>query len=132
MRKNLVINHPSYRPFRRYQRFTARARALVLFTVDSQNLPFHIIDICDGGLSFRYLGEKIKTSKIPIISLYYEFELIVEDLPVKEVYDNQLHDDILPVRRKSLCFESLSIEQHNRVSFFIERFTSRNLDEFSQ
>ena len=124
-----MVNHSSYQPFRRYQRFTAKARALVLFPVISQNLPFHIIDICDGGLSFRYLGKRIKTSEMPIINLYYEFEMIVGDLPVKEVYDYQLRDDIVPVRRKSLCFESLSIEQHNRVLFFIELFTSRNLDE---
>ena len=124
-----MLNHPSYQPFRRYQRFTAKARALVLFPVITQNLPFHIIDICDGGLSFRYLGKKIKTSKIPPINLYYEFKMIVEDLPVKEVSDYQLRDDIVPVRRKSLCFESLSIEQHDRLSFFIELFTSRNLDE---
>ena len=123
-----MLNHPSYHPFRRYQRFTAKARALVLFPVISQNLPFHIIDICDGGLSFRYLGKKIITSKIPSINLYYEFKMIVGDLPVKEVSDYQLRDDIVPVRRKSLCFESLSIEQHNRLSFFIELFTSRNLD----
>ena len=118
-----MLNHPSYQPFRRYQRFTAKARALVLFPVISQNLPFHIIDICDGGLSFRYLGKKIKTSKIPPINLYYEFKMIVEDLPVKEVSDYQLRDDIVPVRRKSLCFEALSIEQQNRLSLFIERFT---------
>ena len=124
-----MVNHSSCQPFRRYQRFTAKARALVLFPVISQNLPFHIIDICDGGLAFRYLGKRIKTSELPIINLYYEFEMIVGDLPVKEVYDYQLRDDIVPVRRKSLCFESLSSEQHNRVSFFIELFTSRNLDE---
>ena len=124
-----MVNHSSYQPFRRHQRFTAKARALVIFRVISHNLPFHIIDICDGGLSFRYLGKKIKTSKTPTINLYYEFELIVGDLPVKEVSDYQLRDDIVPVRRKSLCFESLSIEQHNRLSFFIEVFTSRNLDE---
>ena len=124
-----MLNHPNYQPFRRYQRFTAKARALVLFPVITQNLPFHIIDICDGGLSFRYLGKKIKTSKIPPINLYYEFKMIVGDLPVKEVSDYQLRDDIVPVRRKSLCFESLSIEQHDRLSFFIELFTSRNLDE---
>ena len=123
-----MVNHPSYQPYRRYQRFTAKARALVLFPVTSQNLPFHIIDICDGGLSFRYLGKKINTSKIPPINLYYEFKMIVGDLPVKEVSDYQLRDDIVPVRRKSLCFESLSIEQHNRLSLFIEHFTKPTSD----
>ena len=121
-------NHSSDQPVRRYQRFKAQERALVSLPLDSEDLPYHIIDICDGGLSFRYLGKKIKTSKIPPINLYYEFKMIVGDLPVKEVSDYQLRDDIVPVRRKSLCFESLSIEQHNRLSFFIELFTSRNLD----
>ena len=122
-------NHSSHQPVRRYQRFKAQERALVSLPLDSEDLPYHIIDICEGGLSFRYLGKKIKASKIPPINLYYEYELIVGDLPVKEVSDYQLRDDIVPVRRKSLCFESLSIEQHSRLSFFIELFTSRNLDE---
>ena len=121
-------NHSSDQPVRRHQRFKAQERALVSLPLDSEDLPYHIIDICEGGLSFRYLGKKIKTSKIPPINIYYEYELIVGDLPVKEVYDYQLHDDIVPVRRKSLCFESLSIEQHNRLSLFIERFTKPPLD----
>ena len=122
-------NYSSYQLVRRYQRFKAQERALVSLPLDSEDLPYHIIDICEGGFSFRYLGKKIKTSKMPPINLYYESDLIVGDLPVKEVSDYQLRDDIVPVRRKSLCFESLSIEQHNRLSFFIELFTSRNLDE---
>ena len=121
-------NHSSYQPVRRYQRFKAQERALVSLPLDSEDLPYHIIDICEGGLSFRYLGKKIKTSKMPHINLYYESNLIVGDLPVKEVSDYQLRDDIVPVRRKSLDFEALSIEQQNRLSLFIERFTKPPLD----
>ena len=121
-------NHSSHQPVRRYQRFKAQERALVSLPLGSEDLPYHIIDICEGGLSFRYLGKKIKTSKIPPINLYYEYELIVGDLPVREVSDCQLLDDVVPVRRKSLCFESLSMEQHNRLSLFIERFTKPPLD----
>jgi hypothetical protein len=123
-----VENHSVDQPVRRYQRFKAQERALVSVPLDSEDLPYHIIDICEGGLSFRYLGKKIKTSKIPPINLYYEYELIVGDLPVKEVSDYQLLDDTVPVRRKSLCFKSLSIEQRNRLSSFIERFTKPTLD----
>ena len=121
-------NHSSHQTVRRHQRFKAQERALVSLPLDSEDLPYHIIDICEGGLSFCYLGKKIKTSKIPPINLYYEYELIVGDLPVKEVSDYQLLDDIVPVRRKSLCFGSLSMEQHNRLSLFIERFTKPPLD----
>ena len=122
-------NYSGYLPFRKSQRFNAQERALVFLPLDSRELPYHIIDICESGLSFRYLGKKIKTLKIPPINLYYEYELIVEDLQVKEVSDYQLSDGIVPVRRKSLRFESLSIEQHNRLSFFIERFTKLSSDK---
>jgi hypothetical protein len=120
-------SHSSYQPVRGYQRFKAQERSLVHLPLDSQALPYHIIDICEGGLSFRYLGKKIKTSKIPPINLYYEYELIVGDLPVKEVSDHRLRDGFVPVRRRSLRFGSLSIEQHNKLSTFIERFTKRQL-----
>ena len=122
-------NVSSYQPVRKYKRFNAQERALVFLPLDPQNLPYHIIDICEGGLSFRYLGKKINTSQIPPISIYYEYELIVGDLQVKEVSDYQLRDDIVPVRRKSLCFESLSIEQQDKLSSFIEQFTKPNLDK---
>lgn len=122
-------NHSNSLPVRKNQRFNAQERSLVFLPIDSQDLPYHIIDISKGGLSFRYLGKKIKTSKIPPIDLYYEYNLIARGLPVKEVSDYQLRDDIVPVRRKSLCFESLSIEQHKRLSFFIERFTKTNLEK---
>ena len=129
VRTFLMENYADYLPFMKDQRFKAQERALVSFPLDSEDLPYHIIDICEGGLSFRYLGKKIKASKIPLISLYYEYELIVEDLPVKEVSDYQLSEGIVPVRRKSLRFESLSIEQHNRLSFFIERFKKPSSDK---
>jgi len=120
-------NHSNYQPVRGYQRFKAQERALVLLPLGSQALPYHIIDICEGGLAFRYLGKKVKTSKTPPINLYHENELIVGDLPVKEVSDCRLRDGFVPVRRRSLCFGSLSIDQHNKLSAFIERFTKRQL-----
>jgi len=120
-------NSPSYQPVRGYQRFKAQDRALVHVPRDSQALPYHIIDICKGGLSFRYLGKKIKTSKIKLVNLYHEYDLIVGDLPVQEVSDYRLRDDCVTVRRRSLCFGSLSIEQHNKLSTFIERFTKHQL-----
>lgn len=128
VRTFLLENYSTYLPFRKSQSFNVQERALVSLPLDSRELPYHIIDICESGLSFRYLGKKIKPSKIPPINLYYESDLIVGDLPVKEVSDYQLFDDVVPVRRKSLCFESLSMEQQNRLSLFIECFTKPPLD----
>jgi hypothetical protein len=119
--------HSVSQPVRGYQRFKAHERALVHLPQDPQALPYHIIDICEGGLSFRYLGEKIKTSKTKLINLYHESEMIVGELPVEVVSDYRLRDGFVPVRRRGLSFGSLNIEQHNKLSTFIEQFTKRQL-----
>jgi hypothetical protein len=103
-------------------RFKALQRALVL-PQGGEALPYHIIDISDGGLSFRYIGKKIKNTQITPVSLYHGEALIVGDLPAKVVSDLKLRDDFVPVRRGSLCFGSLSIEQRDKLSTFIEQFT---------
>ena len=103
-------------------RFKALERALVL-PQGADLLPYHIIDISDGGLSFRYIGKKIKKKQITPVSLYHGEELIVGDLPAKVVSDLKLRDNFVPVRRGSLCFGSLSIEQRDKLSIFIEQFT---------
>ena len=111
------------RPRRKFPRYKALQRTLVFFKKDPEGLPYHILDICQGGLAFSYLGDKIDPMGVSPVSLYYEYELIVEDLPVKEVSDCQLRDSIVPVRRGSLCFESLTFEQKNKLSTFIEHYT---------
>ena len=104
-------------------RFKALPRALVFFPQGPETLLYHIVDISDSGLSFRYLGESIKYTGIFSVSLYHEYDLVVSDLPVKDVSDIGLSDGLVPVRRGSLCFESPSFEQQNKLVPFIEGFT---------
>ena len=110
-------------PTRDRPRTRAFPRALVFFPQGTEVLPYHIIDISEGGLSFKYLGEKIKRSGTFSVSLYHENELIAENLPAKEASDILLQDGFVPVRRASICLESLSFEQQRRLSTFIQRFT---------
>jgi hypothetical protein len=110
-------------PIRKYPRFMASPRAVVFFPKSPESLPCHIIDISEGGLSFRYLGETNKPSGTCSISLYHEYELIVGDLPAQAVSDNYLRNGFVPVRRGSLRFDTLSIEQRNKLSTFIDHFT---------
>ena len=117
-------NKPCYQQATRESpRFKALPRALVFFPQDPETLPYHIVDISDSGLSFRYLGESINYTGIFSVSLYHEDDLVVSDLPVKDVSDIGLSDGLVPVRRGSLCFESLSFEQQNKLVTFIEGFT---------
>jgi len=113
----------AYQMTRRYQRFNANHRALVLLQDDKDYLPYHIVQIGKGGLSFRYLGKKLSPSEISKISIYQEDQLIVDSIPVKPVSDFRLRDNLVPVRCGSVCFEELDKEQVQKLSEFIQNYT---------
>jgi len=116
-----------YSPVRSYQRFKAMDRALVLINQGPESLPYHIVDISEGGLSFRYLGKKLKRSEIKKISLYHDYKLIVDDLPINAISDYRLRDNLVPVRRGSIIFKELTDEQLSKLETFIQSFTEAPL-----
>jgi len=116
-------SEPHYQPTRKYPRFNAQHRALVLLLDEKDMLPYHIIQIGQGGLSFRYLGEKLKPSIISKVSLYHEDQLIVDSIPVKLVSDFRLRDNLVPVRCGSVRFEALDYEQKLKLDDFIQNYT---------
>ena len=116
-----------YSPVRSYQRFKAMDRALVLVDLGPESLPFHIMDISEGGLSFRYLGQKLKRSEIKKISLYHDYKLIVDDIPIKAISDYRLRDNIVPIRRGSILFKDLDPEKLSKLEIFIREFAESPL-----
>ena len=116
-----------YQPAREYQRFKAAHRALVLIDTGPEALPYHIMDISESGLSFRYLGQKLKRSEVKEVSLYHDFELIVESIPVRAVSDLRLQDNLVPVRRGSIAFKDLTPEQRGQLERFIQSYTEAPL-----
>lgn len=116
-----------YSPVREHQRFKAMGRALVLINQGPESLPYHIMDISEGGLSFRYLGHKLKKSQINRISLYHDHELIVQDLPIKSISDYRLRDNLVPVRRGSVRFDELNPEKKSQLEYFIQNYTEAPL-----
>ncbi len=116
-----------YSPVREKQRFQAVNRALVLIDRGPESLPYHIMDISEGGLSFRYLGQKLKRSDIKELSLYHNHEKIVDKIPIRSVSDYRLKDNIVPVRRGSVRFAALEEEQLNKLRTFIRHYTEAPL-----
>ena len=116
-----------YSPVRAHQRFSAVDRALVLINSESETLPYHIVDISEGGLSFRYLGKKLKRSETKKISLYHDYKLIVDDLPINTVSDYRLQDNLVPVRRSGVSFNELTSRQLSKLEAFIQNFTEAPL-----
>ena len=116
-----------YSPVRAHQRFAAMDRALVMISQGPESLPYHIVDISEGGLSFRYLGKKLKRSEIKKVSLYLDYKLIVDDIPINAISDYRLHDNLVPVRRGSIIFKELTDEQLSKLETFIQSFTKAPL-----
>ncbi len=120
-------NRLTYQPVREHQRFKAIDRALVLVRHCPECLPYHIMDISEGGLSYRYLGQKLRRAEIKKINLYHDFELIAEALPVQPVSDYRLHDHLVPLRRSSVHFKDLTDEQQGQLQQFIRKYTEAPL-----
>ncbi len=116
-----------YQPAREHQRFIAMHRALVLIDSGPEALPYHIMDISESGLSFRYLGQKLKRSEIKEVSLYHDFDLVAENIPVQAVSDYRLQDNLVPVRRGSLIFKDLNSDQKSQLERFIQNYTEAPL-----
>lgn len=116
-----------YSPVRQFQRFKAMDRALILIDQGPESLPYHIMDISEGGLSFRYLGQRLKRSKVKKISLYHDHELIVDDLPIQSISDYRLRDNLVPVRRGSVRFAQLDEDKLSKLESYIRSFTEAPL-----
>lgn len=116
-----------YSPVRQFQRFKAMDRALVLIEQGPESLPYHIMDISEGGLSFRYLGQKLRKSGVRYVSLYHDHELIVDDIPIQTISDYRMRDNLVPVRRGSVRFADLDLEKQQRLEAFIRSFTEAPL-----
>ena len=120
--KLTVIHNPE----RTTERLKAVKRALVWCHQDAEALPYHLIDICTEGLSFRYLGAQLDSEVFIKVSLYHEKTLIVDSIPVELVSDFLLEeDDLVPVRRANLHFKSLSNDQYQSLQCFIKNFTEQ-------
>lgn len=112
-----------YSQVRQHPRFKAIERALVLIDENSEKTPYHIMDISQGGLAFRYLGEKLKEQEVTKASLYHDHELIAPELSVKFVSDNRIKDNLITVRRGSVKFDQLDGEKLSQLERFIRSYT---------
>lgn len=111
---------------RKFPRFKGVERTFVLVPKNQEALPFHIVDVSEGGLSYRYLGTQLSCPHIEKVDLYHESEMVAEGIPVKPVSDNRLPNNMIPLRRVSFCFEALNTKQKNQVQSFIDAFTEQS------
>jgi len=103
------------------KRFPAKERALVYIVSESDCMPYHLIEISNGGLSFRYLGEDFLTKDLSELNLVMEDKCYVAALPVETVSDTPLENSNVTIRRKGVRFGKLSSIQKSQLDAFIKR-----------
>jgi c-di-GMP-binding flagellar brake protein YcgR len=104
---------------RRHPRFSAQKRALAAVSGDEFGLPYHLIDISEGGMAFRYLNDNPLPLTDRQMDIYLNEDLYVGRLPVRVVADRQLADDFFPKRRCSVAFGTLTPAQQIQLQAFI-------------
>ena len=105
---------------RYYPRNKTSEKTLVAVTGDTQNLPYNISDISEGGLAFLYLGEIPLYLKDDQVDIYINEELQISNMAVEIVNDQQLKGYTIARRRCSVRFVELTRTQLMRLQMFIK------------
>ena len=108
---------------RLHLRFRAHERALVAITGDDFGLPYHLIDIGEGGMAFRYLDNSPLFLTDSQMDIYLDEDLQVGRLPVTIVVDRELADGVIPKRRCGVRFGKLTPAQQIQLQAFIRSHT---------
>lgn len=104
---------------RRHPRFQVQQQAFVAVTGDEIGLPYHLVDISEGGMSFRY----INTTALPLtdsqIDIFMNGDLCIGRLPITVVDDRRLESDLMPTRHCGVRFGELTAVQQVQLQTFL-------------
>ena len=108
---------------RNMQRYRTRERALLAMGPEKENV-FHLLDISEGGVGFRYIGRESRTSELHQVDLYFQDSLLLESVKVSLVQDIQVLNGMIPFRRCGLRFLELSDEQKANLKSYLRRISA--------
>lgn len=117
--KNAIEKRTLATERRLHPRFSARERASVAVTGDDFGLPYHLIDISEGGMAFSYLNKSPLPLNDSRMDIYLDEELYIGRLPVAVVDDRQLASDFIPTRHCGVRFGKLTPAQQIQLQSFI-------------
>jgi hypothetical protein len=109
---------------RSHKRYKSKEGALAVLNCA---IPFHLIDISENGLAFRYVGiEKWFDDPVELDIVYNDFCL--KNLIVESVSDLQVSNGVIQTRRHSVSFGQLTPKQKAQLERFIEQYTREGVD----
>lgn len=104
---------------RLHPRVSAQERASVSLTGDESGLPYHLIDISEGGMAFRYLNKMPLPLTDSQVDIYLAGDLHIGRLPITVVDDRPLASDFIPTRHCGVRFGKLTPAQQIQLQAFI-------------
>jgi len=112
---------------RAHKRFPVKERILVHVSSEknSGNI-YHVVDIAQGGLAFRYLGEEQMALDISKLSILVKENLWLDDLPVTPVFDVASNKGYIPMRKQGLRFGTLTSIQRYQLQDFLQRIATES------
>lgn len=118
--------HEQVRKQRKDRRFLARERTLAQVS-SAPDILFHVIDISQGGLAFRYLGDQ-ELAMIPAeVDILQDERFALTKIPVHPVSDCAISFGFIPMRRRSVQFGELTPWQKAELSHFILNCTETEI-----
>ena len=113
---------------RKYARFKPKRRALAALSY-SPTVAGHVVNISEGGLSFRYVASQKRSEESAHLNLLTpDGAFQYKALPFKTVWDYALPDDFslgsISTRYCGVEFGSLSDEEKSEIRRFIETHTT--------
>ncbi|SPD74963.1 putative Type IV pilus assembly PilZ [uncultured Desulfobacterium sp.] len=105
---------------RLHPRFPALEQALVAVAGDDLSLPYHLINISEGGMAFRYLNEKPLPLADSRMDVYLDRDLYVGRMPIEVMADQLLADSLISERRCGVRFGKLTQAQQLQLEAFIQ------------
>jgi len=112
---------------RTHKRYPVKERVLVFVSPEATGINFyHVVDIAQGGLAFRYLGEEKMAWDISKLSILVNENLWLDNLPVTPIFDVASNKGYIPMRKKGVQFGSLTSVQKFQLKDFLQRIAMAN------
>ena len=112
---------------RSFKRYKSKDGALAVL---NRAITFHLIDISENGLAFRYVGiEKWFDDPVELDIVYNDFCL--KNLMVQTVSDLQISNGVIQTRRHSVTFCNLSVLQKQQLKQFLDEYTKGGVEVYN-
>ena len=118
---------------RKHARFKVQGRALAALT-RTPSVAGHILNVSEGGLSFRYVASQKRCLDSPRLNLLVSSERKnYRTLPFKCVWDSPIQDDFsygnISTRHCGVKFNNLTNDEKADLESFINNHTAPNTND---